>query len=346
MRSKSNASPGFTLIELLVVIGIMAVLAALLLPAIQSAREAARRASCQNNLRQIGLALHNYHADHNCFPICNTNRFIFKAASDGSDILVYAGSFSIHVRLLPYFEQRNIYNAINFDSGTEPPEIFGGPNPTLAGAELLRINSTASSRHISAFLCPSDGGPFTEAGNNYRGNAGVGPAGVASAEYRDSGNGLFEEIGLTRASYITDGLSHTAAFSERSRGSGSLNRPIPDRDFFAMLGYELSADELLQGCQVAARPGAKAFFVFGGRWWFWVGRERTLYSHTQQPNGRIPDCILPRMTFPIGMATARSQHPGGANTLMADGSVRFVSETTNLAVWRGLGTRSGGELVD
>lgn len=108
----------------------------------------------------------------------------------------------------------------------------------------------------------------------------------------------------------------------------------------------LSADDLLQGCLTAARPGATPTFSLGGRWWFWLGRERTLYTHTQQPNGRVPDCLRIYMDPPYGMATARSWHLGGVNLLMGDGSTRFVTETIDLSVWRGLGTRNGGELVD
>ena len=110
--------------------------------------------------------------------------------------------------------------------------------------------------------------------------------------------------------------------------------------------YVLSADELLTGCLAAARLGATPTFTRGGRWWFWLGRERTLYTHTQQPNGRVPDCLHPNMNPPYGMATARSWHHGGVNVLIGDGSTRFVRETIDVSTWRGFGTRSGGELVD
>ncbi len=196
------------------------------------------------------------------------------------DQIIYRGAYAIHVRLLPYLESRPVYDSINFLVGTDPPEILGGSVSSQV-LPLLAINMTASAVQIETFLCPSDGGPFTETGNNYRGNVGLGPAGGRSAEYRDSGNGLFQELGLTRAAYVTDGLSHTAAFSERLRGSGQDGHPVPERDFWPMPPYVHSADELLQGCQVAARPGASPTFARGGRWWFWLGRERTLYSHTQ-----------------------------------------------------------------
>ncbi len=195
-------------------------------------------------------------------------------------------------------------------------------------------------------LCPSDGGPLAETGTNYRGNVGVGPQYDMSAEYPDSGNGLFLEQGLTRPSSVPDGLSHTAMYSERLRGSGGPD-VNPDRDSFGLLVLVLTADDLILAARAAARQGSlSGYFTDQGRYWFWTGRERTLYNHAQAPNGMVPDAISMNIMTARGMATARSNHPGGVNALMADGSVRFVSETISQAVWRGLGTRNGRELVD
>ena len=107
-----------------------------------------------------------------------------------------------------------------------------------------------------------------------------------------------------------------------------------------------TADQLLIACAIAARPGNAPGFVDSGRWWFWTGRERTLYNQAQVPNGSIPDCTYGGMTPMIDMATARSPHPGGVNVLMGDGSGRFVSDSIAQPVWRAFGTRNGGELVD
>ena len=257
----------------------------------------------------------------------------------------YWGEFSIHVRMLPYLEHQPIYNSINFTAGTVPLENFG-LSPLSDKISLAAINATAMSVQVVTFLCPTDGGPFSETGNNYRANVGLGPDTSQWAEYRDSGNGLFVEVRVGRPAYVTDGLSHTVAFSERLRGSGQDGRAVPERDFWPMYEDAQTADELLQGCRVMARPGVTPVFTVGGRWWFWLGRERTLYTHTQQPNGRVPDCLLLRAIAAPGMATARSWHPGGVNVLMGDGSTRFVQDSIDLAVWRGLGTRNGGELVD
>jgi prepilin-type processing-associated H-X9-DG protein len=167
-----------------------------------------------------------------------------------------------------------------------------------------------------------------------------------SAEYPDSGNGLFLEQGLTRPSSVPDGLSHTAMYSERLRGSGGPD-VNPDRDSFGLLVLVLTADDLILAARAAARQGSlSGYFTDQGRYWFWTGRERTLYNHAQAPNGMVPDAISMNIMTARGMATARSNHPGGVNALMADGSVRFVSETISQAVWRGLGTRNGRELVD
>ncbi len=331
----------FTLIETLVVICIVALLAGLLMPAVQAARESARRLQCQNNLHQLGIAVAGYHADHNCYPVNDTTKFAYRQ-KDGSDAIVYEGMFSLHARLLPYLDLRAVYNAINFEVGSGLSSLVDRPS-TGTG---VTVNATASGAKVAVFLCPSDFGILDATGNNYRGNVGIGPSGAASPEYRDSGNGLFQDVTLTSAAYVTDGLSHTTAFSERLRGSGGQPRPSPERDYWPMPGYVQSGDELLRGCQLAAHKGSSPTITRGGAGWFITGREYTLYSHTQPPNGVVPDCLLPNMRIPFGMSTARSWHLGGVNALMGDGSNRFVIDSIDPAVWRGLGTRNGGELVD
>jgi prepilin-type N-terminal cleavage/methylation domain-containing protein/prepilin-type processing-associated H-X9-DG protein len=337
MKTPPRHRRAFTLIEVLVTIGILSILVALLLPAVQSAREAARRAQCQNNLHQIGLALHSYHASENCFPTALTT----DKRPNGA---LYAGLYSVQSRLLPYLDQVALYNAINYATGTWPIDTYLAP-PPRGYLQLNSVNSTAYRTGIGIFLCPSDGGPFVRTGNNYRGNTGVGPSGATWVELPDSGNGVFPEIGTITAARVTDGLSHTVAFSERLRGSGR-QPPDPERDMFKRLGVVNTADQLLMACRIAARPANTPGFATSGQWWFWTGRERTLYNHAQVPNGSIPDCTYGGMTPMIDMATARSRHPGGANVLMGDGSGRFVPDSIAQPVWRGLGTRNGGELVD
>jgi prepilin-type processing-associated H-X9-DG protein len=321
----------------MVVVGVLCILAALAMPAVQSAREASRRAQCQNNLRQIGLSLNSYHTSYNCFPPSVTTR----QRSDGT---FYGGLYSAHLRLLPYLDQVPVYNAANFETGTWPPDTYMVPITDLQLMANL-VNATVYQTQINVFLCPSDGGPFAKSGNNYRGNTGVGPRGSPWAESPDSGTGLFPEGGTLSAADVPDGLSHTVAFSERVRGSGKLP-PDPERDAFRRLGIVNTADQLLTACRIAARPGNAEGFVDHGRWWFWTGRERTLYNHAQTPNGPIPDCTYGAALPMIDMATARSRHRGGVNVLMGDGSERFVPGSISLEVWRGLSTRYGNELVD
>ncbi|MGC8642606.1 MAG: DUF1559 domain-containing protein [Isosphaeraceae bacterium] len=335
MTKRSTAA--FTVIELLVVLGIISVAAALLLPAIQSSREAARRMMCQNNLHQIGLALHGYNSEHNCFPPTVTNARL----RDGS---MYGGFYSIHSRLLCYLEGRPLYDAINFATGTWPSDTYFVP-ASAGQLALNTANGTVLNTGVSVFLCPSDGGPFGGTGCNYRGNAGDGPSFLTQAETPDSGNGLFPEIGFVTMARVPDGLSHTAAFSERVRGSGSAS-PSPERDVLRRWGVANTADEILTECRIAARPGNNEAFAYSGRWWFWTGRERTLYVHAQTPNGTVPDCTYGGMIPMIDMVTARSRHPGGVNVLFGDGSIRFILGTVSREVWRGFGTRNGGELVD
>ena len=218
MQTESHLRPAFTLIEVLVVIGVLSILLALLLPAVQSAHDAARLSQCQNNLRQIGVALHSYHESQNCFPTGVTT----YSYGDGT---FYGGFYSVHDRLLAYLDQSPLYNAINFATGTWPPDTFLSP-PAASKLRLNSANSTVYQTGIGMFLCPSDGGPFAETGNNYRGNTGVGPSGSTWAETPDSGNGVFPEIGTTSAAKIPDGLSHTVAFSERLRRNPATSRPI------------------------------------------------------------------------------------------------------------------------
>jgi prepilin-type N-terminal cleavage/methylation domain-containing protein/prepilin-type processing-associated H-X9-DG protein len=332
---------GVSLIEVLVVIGIIGILAGLLLPAVQAAREAARRAACASHLKQIGLAIQAYHEANGCFPVSWTGR---RFSPDWA----YEGFYSPLARLLPYIEQRPLYDAINFDTGTAPVDVPFSPTSSWAPELRMNVfNQTAISTKLALFLCPSDGGPFAEAGTNYRGNAGVGYSVKTGITRPDSGNGLFPEWVCVSARMVTDGLSHTAAFSERLRGSGRADRPVPHRDSLNLEGTPFTADLLVKSCRMASTgPFRNVGFPYNGRWWFWSGRERTQYNHAQPPNGPVPDCLWGGAMTSVGMATARSAHPSGVNVVMGDGSVRFASNATEVHVWRALGTRNGREIVE
>ena len=237
------------------------------------------------------------------------------------------------------------FNAINYSTGTWPTTALAFyPNNTQSSLNLS--NATVFSLRINTFLCPSDGGAFEESGGNYRGNTGVGPEGGTTFEYPDSGNRIFPEIGPVRMSQVSDGPSHTAAFSERLRGSNWSGHLDPDRDLYQTPAILFTADDLIKACAIAARPSNTFGSVLSGKNWFWTGRDQTLYNHAQAPNGPVPDCAHGSGLPMLELSTARSQHPGGVNLLMGDGSTRFASETTDQAVWRALGTRNGRELVE
>jgi prepilin-type processing-associated H-X9-DG protein/prepilin-type N-terminal cleavage/methylation domain-containing protein len=337
-RRKSTA---FTLIELLAAIGIISVLVGLTLPAVQAAREAARRAVCSNNLRQLGLATQSYISSFECFATTNSTRVNIQLGFE------YFGTYSIYVRMLPQLDRSDLYNAVNFVTGCVPSQTPGIPGGFPQGFGLengLAANQTAWSTPIGMLLCPSDTSRLGPTACSYRGNTGVGSDTHTFPEYPDSGNGIFPEGEFVRPGSVPDGLSATAAFSERLTGSNMPGKPAPDRDFFSLFGEPGLADGLVRSCMIAANVNNTSF-VYAGHSWFWSGRERTLYTHTQSPNGAVPDCLHPSQITATGMATARSVHPGGVNVGMADGSVRFIKETVATPLWRALGTRNGGEVL-
>ena len=340
IRRPSPRRGGFTLIELLVVVALIATLVGLLLPAVQSAREAARRASCANNLRQIGLALQTYHAQYNAFPQ--------QANWRGRQLLSVPPCcygcdypwFSAQVRLTPFLEQAAVFNNVNFILEQCP----------VLGYQLNPANTTALNVRLVVLLCPSDGLIPSSDGysSSYRGNVGVGPVPNTTSESPDSGNGFFPWEDRFNASLITDGLSNTVAFSERSIGTGGTSGFSPDRDFgdlgLVYRGEQLTADFALDACRIVAASNKSPFSTRGGYLWYEATRLNSYYVHAQEPNGPIPDALVNPPEW--GVATARSFHPGGVNALMGDGSTRFVTETIQRHVWRALGTRSGGEVVE
>jgi prepilin-type N-terminal cleavage/methylation domain-containing protein/prepilin-type processing-associated H-X9-DG protein len=336
---KPSVRPGFTLIELLVVVSIVGLLTTLTLPAVQSAREAARRTQCVYNLKQIGLALHNYESTHGSFPLN------WGAARDdpirGHPWVIGDRPFSALTRLMPYLEQPTLYASINFNVETFPADGPGFPFPE---------NLTAFMTPVAGYLCPSDPGAVPTAyGCNYRGNYGVGPHHATTAESIDSSIGFYSAYGVLGPPAFTDGLSHTVAYSERLRGTGNDSRAIvPSRDFGNILVMTYcdfgSADYALSCCKLAATRSFPASRR-AGFCWFFGDFECTAYCHAQEPNGRIPDAISPTGVV-TGIATARSLHPGGVNCLMGDGSVRFTKDGVTRPVWRALGTRNGDELVE
>jgi prepilin-type processing-associated H-X9-DG protein len=349
---------------LLVVIAIIAVLIALLLPAVQAAREAARRAQCVNNLKQIGLAMHNYHQVNNCFP----SGGLPVLNSDGS-ARPENGDFSALARMLPSLEQQALYNAANFGRSLK------------TDANGFAANSTVTKTQISAFLCPScpppgwidtessgQGGPFTAPGNNYFGSYGASIEWVAQPQ-RAGGppNGVFQVTGLAIGiQNITDGTSNTIAFGEWKTGSGNqgIVTRYTDIIFLGRLpagaARNTAGTEVMPGlntpgfqawiaaCNAAAvAPYASSFTPAIGESWAHGLVGYTMGTTLLPPNAKYFNCSAGgnnTLDAP-GMFNMCSFHPGGANMLMCDGSVHFLKDSVNqLTLWA-LGSRAFGEVV-
>jgi prepilin-type N-terminal cleavage/methylation domain-containing protein/prepilin-type processing-associated H-X9-DG protein len=342
-RSRS----AFTLIELLVVIAIIAVLIGLLLPAVQKVREAASRLKCQNNLKQIGLALHHYHDAHQRFPIGKGPDY--RAAMPG--VPVYA-RWSVHSQLLPYLEQDNLYKSINFDFPPETPGMRGAVPFMPAYQNPGRVNATACRTRVVTFLCPSDGAQEPQdwpGQNNYVANQGrqflcdlseQQPSTIAPNEQPD---GPFYYLSKSRMASLLDGTSRTVLFSEKLRGQGY---PNPRTDMFIMQNTT-TLNDTYQMCNALNPASALPLTVWQGASWVMGEMCCTTYNHVSGPNTRTCAGI----GFPGNMANMAMQvppssdHPGGVNALMGDGSVRFITNGIDLAVWRALGTVNGGEVI-
>jgi prepilin-type processing-associated H-X9-DG protein len=317
-------------------------LISLLLPAVQAAREAARRAQCQNNLKQIGLALHSYLAANGTFPMnMSAARIISVGPPPWS--ATYR-PYSALVRLLPQLDQQPLFASVNFEVETYADQSRG------AGEYLYPQNVTAFRTNLGVFVCPSDGAETpTRWGCNYRGNSGIGPHIAPHREHPDSGNGFYMGTSALSPAMFGDGLSHTVAYSERIRGTGEGTSMSPSRDLGDIQAFAgdcggRDADYALECCRYAATSGFP-WSQRAGFTWFYRDYECTMYNHAQEPNGGIPDAIV-RPFGDRGVVTARSHHPGGVNALMADGAVRFVKQSIARNHWRALGTRSGGELIE
>ncbi len=316
---------GFTLVELLVVIAIIGILVGLLLPAVQAAREAARRMQCQNNLKQLGLALHNHESVRKTIPPLGD----YITAGN----TVY---WSVQARLLPFIEQANLHSLIDF---TKPISA----QPIVARQRMPHL------------LCPSeindrerpDSPTFTHYPLNYGANAGLWHIAQPPS---DRGSGVFLINRSTRLAEITDGLSNTLGMAEvkaftpylRDGGNPSVATPVPTSPAaISAFGGEFKADS-------------------GHTEWVDARTHQTGFTTTFAPNTRVPH-VDNGKTYDIdfnsmregrsnslptyAVSTSRSYHTGGVNVLLMDGSTRLIGNSIDLQSWQALGSRAGGEVV-
>jgi prepilin-type N-terminal cleavage/methylation domain-containing protein/prepilin-type processing-associated H-X9-DG protein len=381
----TNERRGFTLIELLVVIAIIAVLIALLLPAVQAAREAARRAQCTNNLKQIGLAMHNYHSANDKFP-----QGMSESTSTLGTFGGYAnwGEWSAQAMLLPYMEQTPIYNSINFCYDS----LYGTGGST---------NLTASTRLINAFVCPSDpnagfgGAPsmsitmyqgwgnqsgWAPSINSYRGSMGTTTSvwGWQTGYYScqpdpfnlqggtqcaSNTTGLFTLWNCYGIRDVTDGTSNTVAFAESLCGDPTVVLPthrnnaitgvsqISGVEAFdaSALNYQTVLVPAFNQCTTAYMAGGANLSSQTGLRWAFGGTGYTLFQTIVPPNSQpwqlCQDQCGGCNLNNAQFANAQSNHPGGVNVLFADGSGRFIKNSINPQTWMGLGTRANGEVI-
>jgi prepilin-type N-terminal cleavage/methylation domain-containing protein/prepilin-type processing-associated H-X9-DG protein len=365
---------GFTLIELLVVIAIISVLIALLLPAVQAAREAARRIQCFNNLKQIGLGLHNYHQVNNSFPPGGLPMLDFGSTTTWQD----NASYSASLRMLSFLEQQSLFNALN--------QMLGVDQATYP----VQTNSTVVGTRLAAFLCPSDQAPawlgagtapltsLTAPGNNYFASIG------SSMEWRNTSSTQYLGVGNTSGGppngpfmvggpaigiqSITDGTSNTIAYGEWRVGSGVYTTITPATDIImvgnlpsgvtvntATVNMPLGSAGLISWLQTCAANVAntadRGNHKTISQGWNWAISlpAWTLGNVLVPPNSNYPGCnqstgsgnaLNQDGSYPI-----TSWHPGGANVLMCDGSVHFLKNSTNQQTLWAMGSIAQGEII-
>lgn len=329
---------GFTLIELLVVIAVIGVLIALLLPAVQQAREAARRSQCRNNLKQLGLALHGYHDAFTVFPPAALRRPDCKNSTSPSA----CNGASFLIRIAPYFDQATLYNRFNF----ELEQAWTDTNPE-GYAKISGVN-------LPLLLCPSD--PIRSAqirpdlgrtsyaaciGNNDNWCADPNWASSGGAAHpfpcRNPGTAVVYGHGRVRLGDITDGSSNTMILSEWTIGWPYIQQ---DNQFATCLA----------GTATPLNDYTGNYEPIGYSWIYANGMQSWAFSTLLKPNDPIWKlqgnqwCVQSPWVGPA-LFGARSEHAGGVHALLGDGAVRFISDSIDVATWRNLGNRADGNVI-
>ncbi len=337
-RTGLTSPRAFTLIELLVVIAIIAILIAFLLPAVQQAREAARRTHCTNNLKQIGLALHNYLDVHTAFPPS-------YCVVPGVTTTV-GGQWSVLVRILPYLEQANLQNLVNWN---------------LAYSAQVNVATT----RVPAYLCPSDPNdvmrvnPSTGVARDYPANYVVnfGTWKIYDPVSGSGSDGAFFPNSRMRPASFTDGMSNTLCVSEAKAFTPYLRNTSNDPGPIVPADPAFAVGHTGDGCCI----GNSLQRNTGHTEWADGLCQQSGFTTTFVPNTRLPYTVA-GIEYDIDFVSwregthatriayaalpARSYHEGIVHTLLMDGSVRSVSESIDRGVWQFLGTRDGGEVAN
>ncbi len=336
---------GFTLVELLVVIAIIGILVGLLLPAVQAAREAARRMSCSNNMKQLGLSFHMYHDTFKRLPSGSNSQYTPASTPPGIQNYNWYG-YSALTMVLPYIEQSSLYNQLRWNT-----HHYDGAVIAPATVSPLAVSRTK----IATFLCPSDkDSPYgAEIGQSNYGvcfgsNIGYGLGNTGEA------NGMFARAVYKKFSDATDGLSATIMLGEWNKGDNTgtvfdtssdwVNTiPIATLRPNTTRRYPTLAELDAVG-QAALSRGPSSHRSVAGLRWIAPGQYNSAFNTLATPNWRWPslmDCDGCEQTDSSGVFPTRNRHPGGP--MHAIGSVRFINQTIELLEYQGLGSASGGE---
>jgi len=360
----SRTRSAFTLVELLVVIAIIGVLVALLLPAVQAAREAARRSSCQNNLKQMGLAAHNFEDTNKQLP--PTQHTTVQPQNGTGLDTTYTSGATLQALLLPFLEQSNVSALFNHNYDVNSDARIHSGHPNLTGA-----NAAARIQDLKVFLCPSDvsqARTFNAGRLNYKGSLGLSPhmRGTGLEQFLGVFGHFMPPIGTpppnvnagrlmfgTRLAEVTDGTSNTTLFAEVFRGNiTGESSGVGQFDYTTNMIGGSAADFTLQDGRAVApcNSSTTTTIRYVGQQYYRALPQNFLYTHTLPINWNKKSNTNQKYScgntaFNAIHIAASSYHPGGANVCLTDGSVRFVAETIDFGVWQAAGTRIRGESV-